>query len=49
MKRKVTLVHVAKKSSYVLVQKENGEILPGIESSGGREGSNSKLLFQHGN
>lgn len=49
MKRKVTLVLVTKKSSYVFVQMEDGEITPGIESNGGREDSNSKLLFQHGN
>lgn len=35
--------------SYVFIRKEDGEITSGTESSGGREDSNSKLLFQHGN
>lgn len=45
MKRKDTLVHrTKKKSSY----RKYGRMVPGGESSGGREDSNSRLLCQQG-
>lgn len=46
MKRKDTLAYVTKKLPYVFRLKEDGGMISGRESSGGKDDSNSRPLFQ---